>query len=114
MLLFGRYNARRAGQSMKKRFSFQYGTLVRRSFSDYHHGDRFSWVRNSARVRVRAKLGPLSRRRAVRGLFWSFFLFMFFRARSKPPKTRFILIGTTRFVDAMFRERVRCGSPGRS
>ena len=38
------------------------------------------------------------------GLFMVLFLFMFFR-HAKPPKTTdFILIGTTRFVDAMFRE----------
>ncbi|MBV8143047.1 MAG: MMPL family transporter [Verrucomicrobia bacterium] len=38
------------------------------------------------------------------GLFMVLFLFMFFR-RVKPPKTTdFILIGTTRFVDSMFRE----------
>src|ERR1700733_8842303 len=38
------------------------------------------------------------------GLFMVLFLFMFFR-HTKPPKTTdFILIGTTRFVDAMFRE----------
>jgi uncharacterized protein len=38
------------------------------------------------------------------GLFMVLFLFMFFR-HAKPPKTSdFILIGTTRFVDNMFRE----------
>ncbi len=38
------------------------------------------------------------------GLFMVLFLFMFFR-HTKPPKTAdFILIGTTRYVDAMFRE----------
>jgi predicted RND superfamily exporter protein len=38
------------------------------------------------------------------GLFMVLFLFMFFR-HAKPPKTTdFILIGSTRFVDAMFRE----------
>ncbi len=38
------------------------------------------------------------------GLFMVLFLFMFFR-HAKPPKTTdFILIGTTRFVDSMFRE----------
>jgi predicted RND superfamily exporter protein len=38
------------------------------------------------------------------GLFMVLFLFMFFR-HAKPPKTAdFILIGTTRYVDAMFRE----------
>ncbi len=41
---------------------------------------------------------------AFAGLFMVLFLFMFFR-HTKPPKTTdFILIGTTRFVDAMFRE----------
>jgi uncharacterized protein len=38
------------------------------------------------------------------GIFMVLFLFMFFK-HAKPPKTTdFILIGTTRFVDAMFRE----------
>jgi predicted RND superfamily exporter protein len=38
------------------------------------------------------------------GLFMVLFLFMFFR-HAKPPKTTdFILIGTTRFVDSIFRE----------
>lgn len=38
------------------------------------------------------------------GLFMVLFLFMFFR-HAKPPKSAdFILIGTTRYVDAMFRE----------
>src|ERR1700730_7434157 len=41
---------------------------------------------------------------AFAGLFMILFLFMFFK-HAKPPKTTdFILIGTTRFVDAMFRE----------
>ena len=41
---------------------------------------------------------------AFAGLFMVLFLFMFFK-HAKPPKTTdFILIGTTRFVDAMFRE----------
>src|SRR3984893_7479218 len=41
---------------------------------------------------------------AFAGIFMVLFLFMFFR-HAKPPKTTdFMLIGTTRFVDAMFRE----------
>jgi predicted RND superfamily exporter protein len=38
------------------------------------------------------------------GLFMVLFLFMFFRHAKPPKSTDFILIGTTRFVDAMFRE----------
>jgi predicted RND superfamily exporter protein len=38
------------------------------------------------------------------GLFMILFLFMFFRHTKPPPTTDFILVGTTRFVDAMFRE----------
>jgi uncharacterized protein len=38
------------------------------------------------------------------GLFMVLFLFMFFKHAKPPATTDFILVGTTRFVDAMFRE----------
>jgi predicted RND superfamily exporter protein len=38
------------------------------------------------------------------GLFMVLFLFMFFKHTKPPATTDFILAGTTRFVDAMFRE----------
>ena len=38
------------------------------------------------------------------GLFMVLFLFMFFKHAKPPKRTDFILVGTTRFVDAMFRE----------
>src|SRR3984893_786132 len=38
------------------------------------------------------------------GLFMVLFLFMFFRHANPPKTTDFILIGTTRFVDSIFRE----------
>ena len=38
------------------------------------------------------------------GLFMTLFLFMFFKPVRPPTSTDFMLLGTTRFVDAMFRE----------
>ena len=106
LLLFGRYQqARRAGQS--------HGAAVFVSVRDIGAAIFYVIVTTAIGFLVlkfsqSSGFGQLGTLVALgvgfAGLFMVLFLFMFFR-HAKPPKTTdFILVGTTRYVDAMFHE----------
>ena len=106
LLLFGRYQqARRAGQSHEEAVFVSVrdiGAAIFYVIVTTAIGFlvlKFSQSSGFGQLGTLVALGV-----AFAGLFMVLFLFMFFR-HAKPPKTTdFILIGTTRFVDAMFRE----------
>lgn len=106
LLLFGRYQqARRAGAS--------HGDAVFASVRDIGAAIfyvvvttaigflvlKFSQSTGFAQLGTLVALGV-----GFAGLFMILFLFMFFKHAKQPATTDFILVGTTRFVDAMFRE----------
>jgi predicted RND superfamily exporter protein len=106
LLLFGRYQqARRAGQSHEEAVFVSVrdiGAAIFYVIVTTAIGFlvlKFSQSSGFGQLGTLVALGV-----AFAGLFMVLFLFMFFR-HAKPPKTTdFILIGTTRYVDAMFRE----------
>jgi uncharacterized protein len=106
LLLFGRYQqARRAGQSHEEAVFVSVrdiGAAIFYVILTTAIGFlvlKFSQSSGFGQLGTLVALGV-----AFAGLFMVLFLFMFFK-HAKPPKTMdFILIGTTRFVDAMFRE----------
>src|SRR3984957_12145804 len=106
LLLFGRYQqARRAGQSHEQSVFVSVrdiGAAIFYVILTTAIGFlvlRFSQSSGFGQLGTLVALGV-----GFAGLFMVLFLFMFFR-HAKPPRTMdFILIGTTRFVDAMFRE----------
>jgi uncharacterized protein len=106
LLLFGRYQqARRAGQSHEEAVFVSVrdiGAAIFYVILTTAIGFlvlKFSQSSGFGQLGTLVALGV-----AFAGLFMVLFLFMFFR-HAKPPKTAdFILIGTTRFVDTMFRE----------
>src|SRR3984893_17128843 len=106
LLLFGRYQqARRAGQSHEEAVFVSVrdiGAAIFYVIITTAIGFlvlKFSQSSGFGQLGTLVALGV-----AFAGLFMILFLFMFFK-HAKPPKaTDFILISTTRFVDAMFRE----------
>jgi uncharacterized protein len=106
LLLFGRYQqARRAGQSHEEAVFVSVrdiGAAIFYVILTTAIGFlvlKFSQSSGFGQLGTLVALGV-----GFAGLFMVLFLFMFFR-HAKPPKTAdFILIGSTRFVDAMFRE----------
>jgi uncharacterized protein len=106
LLLFGRYQqARRSGQSHEEAVFVSVrdiGAAIFYVIVTTAIGFmvlRFSQSSGFGQLGTLVALGV-----GFAGLFMVLFLFMFFR-HVKPPKTTdFILIGTTRFVDGMFRE----------
>jgi uncharacterized protein len=106
LLLFGRYQqARRTGQSHEEAVFVSVrdiGAAIFYVIVTTAIGFlvlRFSQSSGFGQLGTLVALGV-----AFAGLFMVLFLFMFFK-HAKPPKTTdFILRGSTRFVDAMFRE----------
>src|SRR3984893_13531954 len=106
LLLFGRYQqARRAGQSHEEAVFVSVrdiGAAIFYVIVTTAIGFlvlRFSQSSGFGQLGTLVALGV-----GFAGIFMVLFLFMFFK-HAKPPKTTdFILVGTTRFVDAMFRE----------
>lgn len=106
LLLFGRYQqARRAGQSHEEAVFVSVrdiGAAIFYVILTTAIGFlvlKFSQSSGFGQLGTLVALGV-----GFAGLFMVLFLFMFFK-HAKPPKTAdFILIGTTRFVDTMFRE----------
>jgi uncharacterized protein len=106
LLLFGRYQqARRAGQSHEDAVFVSVrdiGAAIFYVIVTTAIGFlvlKFSQSSGFAQLGTLVALGV-----AFAGLFMILFLFMFFRYAKPPKTTDFILVGTTRFVDAMFRE----------
>jgi uncharacterized protein len=106
LLLFGRYQqARRAGQSHEEAVFVSVrdiGAAIFYVILTTAIGFlvlKFSQSSGFGQLGTLVALGV-----AFAGLFMVLFLFMFFRHAKPPQTTDFILIGTTRFVDAMFRE----------
>src|ERR1700722_1971766 len=106
LLLFGRYQqARRTGQSHEQAVFVSVRDIGAAIFYVVLTTAigflvlRFSQSSGFGQLGTLVALGV-----GFAGAFMVLFLFMFFR-HTKPPRTMdFILIGTTRFVDAMFRE----------
>src|SRR6202521_3565560 len=106
LLLFGRYQqARRAGQSHEEAVFVSVRDIGAAIFYVVVTTAigflvlKFSQSSGFGQLGTLVALGV-----GFAGLFMVLFLFMFFR-HAKPPKTAdFILIGTTRFVDSIFRE----------
>src|SRR5580700_613086 len=106
LLLFGRYQqARRAGQAHEEAVFVSVRDIGAAIFYVIVTTAIGFLVLKFSRSSGFGQLGTLvALGVAFAGLFMILFLFMFFK-HAKPPKTTdFILIGTTRFVDAMFRE----------
>src|SRR6202790_2032335 len=106
LLLFGRYQqARRAGQAHEEAVFVSVRDIGAAIFYVIVTTAIGFLVLKFSRSSGFGQLGTLvALGVAFAGLFMILFLFMFFK-HVKPPKTTdFILIGTTRFVDAMFRE----------
>jgi predicted RND superfamily exporter protein len=106
LLLFGRYQqARRAGQSHEEAVFVSVrdiGAAIFYVIVTTAIGFlvlKFSQSSGFGQLGTLVALGV-----GFAGLFMVLFLFMFFRHAKPPTTTDFILIGTTRFVDAMFRE----------
>src|SRR6202011_4652100 len=106
LLLFGRYQqARRAGQAHQEAVFVavrDIGAAIFYVVVTTAIGFlvlKFSQSSGFAELGTLVALGV-----GFAGLFMVLFLFMFFRHAKPPTTTDFILVGTTRFVDAMFRE----------
>jgi len=106
LLLFGRYQqARRAGQSHEEAVFVSVrdiGAAIFYVIVTTAIGFlvlKFSQSSGFGQLGTLVALGV-----GFAGLFMVLFLFMFFRHAKPPKRADFILVGATRFVDAMFRE----------